>query len=260
MVTESYGSGANAFSVATGSPGDLGLLRELGLAFAEKENARLDWVKAGSGQALDALKSGQVDMVMVHAPAAEKLAVAEGWASGRTLIGSNEFFVVGPPNDPAGIATAGSAAEAYGRIAAARALFISRGDDSGTHRKELSLWKAAGVQPGGDWYIATRSFMHDVLARANAEGGYSMADSSVWAAAKRSLPGLAVLFRGDRRLVNTYHALVQPVGSTPGAAIAARFLAFVASEPGQRIVREYGKKTVGAALYDDAAYAGQYED
>lgn len=260
MVTESYGSGANAFSAATGSPGDLGLLRELGLAFAGNEDARLDWMKAGSGQALDALRAGRVDMVMVHAPAAEKQAVAEGWAVGRTLIGSNEFFVVGPPADPAGIATAGNAAEAYGRIAAARARFISRGDDSGTHRKELSLWAAAGVRPGGDWYVAARSFMNDVLARAEAEGGYTMADSSVWAAAKRSLPGLAVLFRGDRRLVNTYHALAQPVGATPGAAMAARFIAFAASEHGQRLVREYGKKTVGAALYDDAAYAGQYED
>lgn len=259
-VTESYGEGKNVFSLATGSPGELGLLRELGQAFAKRADARLDWVKAGSGESLAYLKNGQVDMIMVHAPAAEKKAVAEGWAAGRTLIGSNEFFIVGPAADPAGIAQAKTGAEAYARIASAKARFFSRGDDSGTHRKELSIWKQAGVQPAGDWYVVTKTFMTATLRRANDEAGYFMTDSSTWAAEKKSLPGLKILFRGDKYLVNTYHALARPTGATPGAATAARFIEFVASDAGQRIIGDYGKKTIGEALYDDAQYARQYDD
>jgi len=259
-VTESYGAGANVFSLATGSPGELGLLKELGEAFAKKADARLDWVKAGSGVSLDLLKNKQVDMIMVHAPAAEKKAVADGWANGRVLIGSNEFYVVGPAADPARIAQAKSAAEAYQKIAAAKAKFFSRGDDSGTHKKELSIWKMAGVQPAGDWYVVTKTFMTATLKRANDEAGYFMTDSSTWAAEKKSLPLLKILFRGDKYLVNTYHALAAPAGATPGAATAAKFIAFVASEEGQRIIRSYGKKSIGEALYDDAAYAKQYDD
>lgn len=259
-VTESYGKGANVFSLATGSPGELGLLKELGEAFAKKADARMDWVKAGSGESLEYLKSRQVDMIMVHAPAAEKKAVADGWAQGRVLIGSNEFFIVGPAADPAHIAHAKTGAEAYQKIAAAQARFFSRGDDSGTHRKEISIWKMANVIPAGDWYVVTKAFMTATLKRANDEGGYFMTDSSTWAAEKKSLPKLKILFKGDKYLVNTYHALAAPAGATPGAATAAKFIEFVASEEGQKIIREYGKKTIGEALYDDAKYAKQYDD
>jgi tungstate transport system substrate-binding protein len=260
VVTESYGAGPKVFSLATGSPGELGLLRELGEAFGKKHGARLDWVKAGSGESLDLLKSGQVDMIMVHAPAAERKAVAEGWAAGRVLIGSNEFFVVGPANDPAGIAGAKSATEAYQKIAATHAKFFSRGDDSGTHRKEMSVWKMANVQPAGDWYVVTKAFMTATLKRANDEGGYFMTDSSTWAAEKKTVPNLKILFKGDKYLVNTYHALAAPAASRPGAPTAAAFIDFVASDAGQEIFRSYGKKTIGEALYDDAKYAKQYDD
>lgn len=259
-VTESYGSGANVFSLATGSPGELGLLKELGEAFARKHDARLDWVKAGSGESLDYLRTRQVDMIMVHAPAAEKKAVAEGWAAGRVLIGSNEFFIVGPATDPAHIAQARTGAEAYQKIASAHARFFSRGDDSGTHRKEMSIWKQAHVAPSGDWYVVTRAFMTATLKRANDGAGYFMTDSSTWAAEKKAMPKLKILFKGDKYLVNTYHALAAPAGATPGAKTAAAFVDFVASEAGQKIIREYGKKTIGEALYDDAAYARQYDD
>lgn len=259
-TTESYGSGKNAFSLATGSPGELGLLKELGEAFAKKADARMDWVKAGSGESLDYLKTRQVDMIMVHAPAAEKKAVAEGWAAGRLLIGSNEFFIVGPASDPAGIAQARTATEAYQKIAAKSAKFFSRGDDSGTHKKELSIWKMAGLTPSGDWYIVTRAFMTATLKRANDEGGYFMTDSSTWAAEKKAMPKLKILFKGDKYLVNTYHALAAPADATSGAKTAAAFIEFVAGPQGQQIIRDYGKKAIGEALYDDAAYAKQYDD
>jgi len=254
-----YGSGANPFILATGSPGELGLLKALGEVHAAKENATLLWKKAGSGEALRLLKEKKVDAIMVHDPDGEKKAIAEGWAVGRTLIGSNEFFIVGPVGDPAGISQAKSAAQVYQRIAASRSKFFSRGDHSGTHKKELAIWKKAGIEPQGEWYLIAGGFMRATLERANDEQGYFMTDSSTWIMEKGNLPGLKVLFRGDKFLVNTYHALCQPPKATPGAPWAAEFIEFVASADGQEIIRTYGKEDFKEALYNDAVYAKQYE-
>lgn len=259
-VEATYGKGQNAFSLATGSPGELGLLNVLAEAFAAKHDATMHWVKAGTGESMALLKEKQVDMIMVHAPAAEKKAVADGWATKRVLIGSNEFFIVGPKADPAAIATRKSAAEAYQAIAASKARFFSRGDDSGTHKKEMTTWKDAGIEPSGPWYIITKAFMTATLKRANDEQGYFMTDSSTWAAEKKSVPHLVILFKGDKKLINTYHTLVQPMGVTPGAQTAAMFVDFVASEAGQNIIRSFGKAEHGEALYNDAVYAKQYDE
>jgi len=257
--TVTYGSGRNVFSLATGSPGELGLLRLLGEAFAEKEQASLRWIKAGTGQSLKLLREKQVDMVMVHAPGGEEKAVAEGWATQRTLIGSNEFYIVGLASDPAGIATAGNGAEAYRRIARSGARFVSRGDNSGTHQKEMQIWAAAGVKPEGAWYIVTRDFMTASLKRADAEGAYFMTDSSTWVSVRKEMKNLTILFRGDVFLVNTYHTLLQPEGATPGQKFAALFIDFVSSADGQKIMATYGKDKYGEGIYNDAAYAKQYD-
>jgi tungstate transport system substrate-binding protein len=257
-----FGKGPEKFTLATGSPGELGLVQALAEGFDKTMQGRitLQWVKAGSGKSLQLLKDKKVDMIMVHAPAAEKQAVQEGWAKDRTLIGSNEFFVVGPASDPAKIADAKGALDVYRRIAAAPAKFFSRGDNSGTHKKELHLWKEAGIQPAGDWYIVTKDFMIATLKRADQEKGYFMVDSSTWVAEKKAAPNLKVLYRGDKLLVNTYHALAQPAGATPGAALAAKFIAFVASPQGQQIIKDYGKDRYGEGLYNDAAYARRYDN
>lgn len=250
-----YGHGGQSLSLATGSPGELGLVQALAEAFAPGADATLRWRKAGSGQSLQLLRDKAVDVIMVHAPQAERQALAQGWATQRTLLGSNEFYIVGPPNDPAAIAGAASAGQAYARIAQAGAKFFSRGDNSGTHQKELAIWHQAGIQPAGDWYVVTKAFMGATLHRANDEAGYFMTDSSTWVQEAASLPKLKILFRGDKFLVNTYHALRQPDGATPGAALAARFIAFLASEQGQKIIREFG-----GGLYNDAAYARRFSD
>lgn len=254
-----YGKGPNKFSLATGSPGELGLVAALADTFAKDNNATLCWVKAGSGESLKLLKDRKVDMIMVHAPAAEKKAIEEGWASNRRLIGSNEFFIVGPPDDPAGIAQAKTASEAYERIMKSGAKFFSRGDNSGTHKKEMDAWKRVGIDPQGPWYIVTKDFMMATLKRADAEKGYFMTDSSTWVAEKRGLPNLKILFRGDKFLINTYHTLSQPEGS-PQAMLASKFIQFVASEQGQKIIRDYGKDLHGEGLYNDAEYAKKYDD
>jgi tungstate transport system substrate-binding protein len=253
-----YGKGAKSFTLATGSPGELGLLQALGEAFDKKEGARLVWIKAGSGASLKLLKNAQVDMIMVHAPDAVNKAIAEGWAVNRTLIGSNEFYIVGPKNDPASIKIASSGADAYLKIANTQSKFISRGDNSGTHQKEMDIWKKTGITPNGSWYIVTNDFMTASLKKANAEDAYFMTDSSTWVAEKDIAPNLQILYRGDPFLVNTYDALAAPVGATANRDIAVKFIQFVSSNEGQKIIREYGKSKYREPLYNDATYAKQY--
>ena len=257
--TESYGNGSQRFRLATGSPGELGLLKVLAEEFSREKKATLCWVKAGSGDSLKMLKEKQVDAIMVHAPAAEKQAVQQGWAIKPTLIGSNEFFIVGPLEDPAGIAAAQNAAQAYRKIAESKAPFLSRGDNSGTHKKELDIWKASGMTPSGDRYILSKGFMLDTLKNADSLGGYFMTDSSTWIEANKSLKRLKVLFRGDPVMINTYHALCQPEGATAGQSAASQFVDFVASEKGQSLIRNFGKDRFGEGLYNDAEYARQYD-
>ncbi len=254
-----YGTGKSVFSLATGSPGELGLLRVLAEAYCREADAQMRWVKAGTGKSLDLLRERKVDMVMVHAPTQVEKALRDGWATGKTLIGSNEFYIVGPKADPAGIAGATSASDAYRRIAQAGAPFISRGDNSGTHQKEMQIWQRASIEPGGPWYIVTKDFMTASLKRANAEAGYFMSDSSTWIMEKGVAPDLQILYRGDKFLVNTYHALAAPAGATPGRDTAERFIAFVASSPGQGIIADYGRDRFGQGLYNDATYARQYD-
>ena len=253
-----YGHSSQSFTLATGSPGELGLLQALGEAFDKKERARLIWIKAGSGTSLSLLKTRQVDMIMVHAPDEVNNAIADGWATNRTLIGSNEFYIAGPKSDPAHIKSASSVVDAYSKIAKTQSKFISRGDKSGTHQKEVDIWKNVGITPEGNWYIVTNDFMTASLKKANTDNAYFMTDSSTWVAEKNSAPNLLVLYRGDKFLVNTYDALAAPTGTTPNREIAVKFIQFVASDEGQVIIRNYGKDKYNAPLYNDAAYAKQF--
>ena len=123
----------------------------------------------------------------------------------------------------------------------------------------MAIWKKAGIKPAGDWYIVTGDFMMATLERADAEKGYFMTDSSTWYAGMKNLRNLKVLFKGDRFIINVYHALCQPAGATAGASLGAKFIEFVASERGQEIIRSYGKKTYGEALYNDVSYAKRFE-
>jgi tungstate transport system substrate-binding protein len=255
-----YGRGQNRFSLATGSPGELGLLQVLAEEFGREADATMVWIKAGTGKSLSLLKEKKVDMVMVHAPVQVAKALQEGWGTQKTLIGSNEFYVVGPADDPAGIAKALNSSDVYRRIAGSAAKWISRGDNSGTHQKEMDLWKAAGIRYQGPGYIVTNDFMTASLKRANRERAYFMSDSSTWIMEKSVAPDLTILFRGDKALVNTYHALAAPPGATPGRETAVSFIAFVASARGQKLIRDYGREKFEAPLYNDAAYAKKYDD
>ncbi len=254
-----FGKGKTVLKLATGSPGELGLLETLANEFNSKNDTSLCWVKAGSGKSLKLLKAKKVDLVMVHAPKAEKLAVKEGWAANRTLIGSNEFYIVGPKNDPAGIRKASSAADAYKKIAAAKSPFLSRGDNSGTHKKEMAIWKNAAVNPSGDWYIITKDFMMATLIKANKQKGHFMTDSSTWVAGKKGLENISVLFRGDPYLINTYHALSIAKGNGKNYDLALKFIKLLASEKGQSLIKDYGKKKFNEAMYNNAEASKKYD-
>ncbi len=241
---------------ATGSPGELGLLKELADAFCKQQPAILCWRKAGSGASLRLLKQGAVDVALVHAPKAEKKAVAQGWAADRTLIGGNRFYLVGPTADLARVGEAANAAEAYARIARSQARFITRADNSGTHKREMAIWQRAGVQPQGSWYLPSRDFMMASLRLAARKDAYFMTDSSTWLVgrARFGLDGLAVLRADDPELVNAYHAL-RRAGNGPKADRARDFITFLASPTGQGIIADYGRKAYGQPLYENAARA-----
>jgi tungstate transport system substrate-binding protein len=250
-----YGDGANTITLSTGSPGELGLVEALATAFNKKHDTTIRWTKAGSGKALRLLREKKVDVVLVHAPEAEKRAIAEGWAVKHTLIGSNEFYIVGPKDDPADVREAASAGEAYARIAKSEAKFLSRGDNSGTHKKEMAIWRRAGIMPYGDWYLLTKDFMLATLREANRKKAYFMTDSSTWVPARAELDDLEVLFRGDPVLVNAYHALCQPEGATKGQTHASKFVDFLSTAEAQATVRNYGKDRYGEPMYRNAREA-----
>lgn len=253
-----YGDGKIQLKLATGSPGELGLVEVLAKNFSQNNNTQICWIKAGSGKTLELLKDKKVDIAMVHAPKAEIEAVKNGWANDRTLIGSNEFYIIGPKSDPAGIKEAKNVVEAYTKIANTKSLFYTRADNSGTHKKELSIWKMAGITPNGEWYQENKDFMLATLKKADENLAYFMSDSSTYAVAKNKLKNSEVLFSGDAYLINTYSALKQPDDDSVENKKAKEFIEFVASNKGQNIIRNYGKENYGEALYNDATYAQKY--
>lgn len=256
-----YGENGPAFTVATGSPGDLGLLKALAEPFCVANHCRINWLNMGSGEALKALKQGKVDMVMTHSPEAEKEAIKEGWAEKRTLLGGNEFLIVGPESDPAGVRNAKSAKEAFAMIAKRGSKFFSRGDNSGTHKKEMMIWADAGIDPSGPWYITTNDFMWPTLSRCDAEQGYFMTDSSTFFSYRSKILNLKVLLSGDPALRNIYHALAarEDRATTEIHYLVLKFIAFIGSEEGQKILRDFGRDEYGIALYMDKNTVRDYD-
>ena len=190
----------------TTSTENSGLLEALLPAFEKQTGYRVHVIAVGTGKALRMARDGDVDVVLVHAPKAEQAFVKEGHGEKRYPVMHNDFVLVGPPADPAGVRSATSAADAFRRIAAVGALFVSRGDDSGTHKKELSLWRAAGIQPHDAWYREAGQGMGKVLQMADEMGAYTLTDRGTWLAMKDHLR-LALLYQGDAGLFNPYHII-----------------------------------------------------
>ncbi|MBO8127299.1 MAG: substrate-binding domain-containing protein [Firmicutes bacterium] len=187
----------------TTSTANSGLLDYLLPEFEEKYDVRVDVVAVGTGQAIALGERGDADVILVHARPAEDKFVAEGYGVNRRDVMYNDFVILGPESDPAGITGAKTAVEALTKIAEVEQLFVSRGDDSGTHKKEKSLWKEAGIEPSGSWYLSVGQGMGASLTIADQKQAYIISDWGTWLAMKDKLD-LKVLFEGDPELFNPY--------------------------------------------------------
>ena len=187
----------------TTSTENSGLLNDLLPRFEEATGYEVHVIAVGTGKALRMGRDGDVDVVLVHAPAAEQKFVDEGYGEQRLPVMFNDFVLVGPDRDPAGLKKAKDVSDALGRIAAGQDVFVSRGDDSGTHKKELSLWKQAGVVPGGSWYREAGQGMGKVLQMADEMNAYTLTDRGTWLA-YRDKSRLMVAYQGDEGLHNPY--------------------------------------------------------
>ncbi|NPA85676.1 MAG: solute-binding protein [Crenarchaeota archaeon] len=242
----------NSFKVSTTtSLYDTGLLDVLAKAFEEKYGAKPEFLVVGSGQALRLAKDGAVCLTLVHAPSLEKQ--YSEYLTDHIIFAYNYFVIVGPKEDPAGVKDARNATEAFRKIyeagEAGKALFVSRGDMSGTHVKELSLWKLAGLDPKGrPWYKETGSGMAKTLIIANNMKAYTLSDVSTFLKLKRDgkLPNLEILYSGSEELINIYSGYRVKGCEDPNAK---EFLRFLNSTEGQKIIASYGKEEFGRPLF-----------
>ena len=235
----------------TTSTQDSGLLDVLIPVFEKKAGYFVKTIAVGSGQAMAMGQKGEADVLLVHSPEAEKKFVAEGYGINRRIIMHNDYVVLGPPEDPAKIKGTKSTTESFKKIASAKALFASRGDNSGTHAKEKSVWKAAGVNPEGEkWYQQTGLGMGQTLNVASEKKGYVLADRGTYMALKKNL-SLDILGEGDAILLNVYHVIEVNPAKWPkvNAAGAKAFADFMVSKEVQDIVRTFGVEKFGSPLF-----------
>ncbi len=253
----------------TTSTDNSGLLTAILPDFEEKYNVRVDVIAVGTGQALALGESGDVNVVLVHARSRENQFVADGHGTGRFDVMYNDFVLVGPADDPAGIDGMALAADALATIAQTQAGFASRGDDSGTNIKELSLWEAAGVSPTSDtsWYSALGQGMGDTLRFANETGAYTLTDRGTFLSMKDTLPNLHVWVGGANIAENQDPALLNPYGVIPvnpdkgsiNDELSQQFAEWLTSVDVQHMISEFGLETHGQPLFypDSEAWRSQ---
>ncbi len=234
----------------TTSTQDSGLLDVLVPAFENETDRQVKTVAVGSGEAIELGSRGEADVLLVHSPDDEEEFMASGKGGTRRLVMHNDFVVVGPPDDPAGIRGMSSTA-ALERIAQnAEAPFISRGDDSGTHALELKLWDEAGVRPAGSWYQETGQGMGATLRIADQKRAYTIADRGTHLSTEDSTD-LDVVVEGEPRLLNVYHVIDVDPGAGPrvNAAGGRAFADWIVSPAAQRMIGAFGRKEFGRPLF-----------
>ena len=224
----------------TTSTDNSGLLKHLNPAFEARYGVSLDVIAVGTGKALKLAQNGDVDLVFVHAPAAEIKFVAAGYGVKRFPVMHNDFVIIGPSTNPAGLMSSESAAEALRRIADSKATFVSRGDESGTHKKEQQLWQHIGLSPRGDWYLATGQGMGAVLQIAADKNAYTLTDRGTYIAYQNKIE-LNILSQGDSLLFNPYHIIaVNPLRHPHvKTELTNQYISFVTGQPGQKIIGTY---------------------
>lgn len=238
---------ADLLIASTTSTEDSGLFDVLLPAFMEAHpEVRVKVTAVGTGQALELGRRRDADVLLVHAPEAESAFVAAGHGTARCGVMYNDFVLVGPRSDPAGVAGSSDVVIALRRIAASRSEFISRGDDSGTHRKERALWQAARVEPSGRWYMEVGQGMAESLRMATERRAYALTDRATYLNQRPTLT-LAILVEGDERLFNQYGVI--PVSGVSHPEAARVFALWITGAEGQALIGDYGTERFGQPLF-----------
>ena len=234
----------------TTSTQDSGLLDLLIPDFEKQSGYTVLTVAVGTGQALKMGEEGNADVLLVHAPASEKELMDKGFGKDRALVMHNDFIIVGPAADPAGIKGTATAVEAFAKIVAAAAPFVSRGDDSGTHKMELGLWKKANLTAEGEWYVESGQGMGPTLRIASEKSAYTLTDRATYLASKDSL-GLEILVEGDPGLLNVYHVITVHPEKWPKVNYdgAIAFLKYLTTPETQALIGAFGVDRFGQPLF-----------
>ncbi len=240
----------------TTSTASSGLLDVVVSAFQAKTGIIVQVMPMGTGKALRTARDGNCDLVLVHAPKAEQQFVNEGWGVNRRQVMYNAFVVLGPPSDPAEVRGMESAVEAMKRIAATGSVFVSRGDNSGTHKKELELWEAVGLEPSGPWYRSVGKGMGQTLIMADEMEAYVLADRGSFIKFRKKI-NLVVLVAGDKMLYNPYGLIAVNPKKYPQVKYvqAMKFIEFLSSAEGQKLIGDY--KLDGEILFHPLLRKGE---
>lgn len=241
----------NIILSTTTSTSDSGLLDFLLPVFEKDTGFSVDVIAVGSGKALQMGVDGEADVLLVHAKQDEEKFVSEGHAKVRYDVMYNDFIIVGSEEDPANSPSISpEATEVFKMVAENKKTFVSRGDDSGTHKKELAIWKKAGIEPQGDWYVSAGKGMADVLIMADEFKGYTLTDRATFLSMRDKL-NFSTFFEGDKELLNYYGVL--PVNPDKNEQINAEgaeaFIDWILSEKGQQLIGEFGKEKFGTPLF-----------
>ena len=241
---------ATVILATTTSTQDSGLLDVLGPMFEKKTGLTVKTISVGTGQALALAARGEADVALVHAADLEKKYLAEGKMLNRRLVMYNDFVIIGPAADPARIRGAPRAADALKRIAESQSRFVSRGDKSGTHLVELNLWKQAGVEPRGAWYIESGQGMGATLGIANDRQAYTITDRGTYLAFQKRV-ALPILVERDKPLLNIYSVMeINPAnGARVNTAGGRAFADFMLSPEVQAVIKTFGVNTYGQPLF-----------
>lgn len=236
----------------TTSTQDSGLLDVILPDFTYKTGYEVDVIAVGSGEAMKMGENGEADVLLVHSPAAEKEFVAAGHSPARYDVMYNDFIILGPKDDPAGIKAAApdKAQAAFQKIYDDKVTFVSRADESGTHKKELSIWDKLGLTPSGDWYIESGKGMGDVITMTNEMLGYTLADRATWLNMSEGTD-LQIVTEGDKDLFNQYGVMVVDPSKNDkiNAEGALAFQEWILSDETQKLIGQYGIDKYGMALF-----------
>jgi tungstate transport system substrate-binding protein len=234
----------------TTSTQDSGLLDVLVPMFEKRTGMTVKTISVGTGQALALAARGEADVALVHAPSVERKYVEEGKMRNRRLVMYNDFVVIGPEDDPAKIKGMAKAVDALKRIAGTQSRFVSRGDKSGTHVLELGLWKQAGVEPKGAWYIESGQGMGQTLGIANDRRAYTITDRGTWLAFQKRI-SLPILVEKDKLLLNIYSAMeINPAnGPRVNTAGGKAFADFMVAVETQSVIKDFGVDKYGQPLF-----------